>query len=319
MLPKLPTCLPCPLYGDGQGFVPDLHPVGAMVALLAQNPGADEEAGRKLEQYVGKERVYQKVDPQPLIGATGYALNRDFMPRARLTTPVALLNVLKCRVQTGSGKRINEMPRGKTLKEAVECCSQYLRLDDSATHVIAHGAYAVNYTQGGPVKLKQWRGYELPKRWNERPVFATVHTAVLFRSPKLRIVALKDWDRVGRWYRGEWPLPIPSRMLCPIEESHELGLQVLEDAVTRGDKIALDTEFHYKPTDIPGHHPLTMIGFAWRGEHGMTGVQWVQDFGPLMDKLKVLCAKGHWIFQNAAADLPVMEWNGGPKREEWFP
>ena len=185
-------------------------------------------------------------------------------------------------------------------------------------HVIAHGAYAVNYSQGKPIKLKQWRGYELPEMWLGRPVFATLHTAVLFRSPKLRILALKDWTRVGRWIRGEWPLAIPPRLLCPIDSPHVDGLAALEAAVMEGSTVACDTEYVFKEEHVPGHHPLTLIGFTWRVSGVLMGVQWVQDFAPLLEKLKALCRQGHWVFQNAAADLPVIEWNGGPKREEWF-
>lgn len=325
MVPKPETCRPCPLYGDGWGFVKDLHPPGAEMAILAQNPGDNEERGVEVIQYVGKNKVTQHVDPQPLIGATGFAWKRDFLPKARLDTPVALLNVLKCRVQlkstdkAGRPKRTNDMPKGKVLKEAVKWCSQYLHLDETVTKVVTHGTYALNVTQGRPMRLKEWRGYETPSPWMGRPVFATLHTAVLFRSPKLRVLALKDWQRVGRWVRGEWPLSLPPRLLCPVEAPHEAGFMAVEDALDKGYPISCDTEFNYDEDHIPGHHALTMIGFSWRVDGTMTGVQWVQDWGPLMDRMKGWCGRGVWIFQNAAADLPVIEYNGGPQVEGWFP
>ena len=302
------------------GFVPDLLPPGdPKVAIIAQNPGRDEEEGNELQQYIGKNRVTARVSPQPLIGATGYSLKRDFLPRAQLQGPVALLNVLKCRVQTQGGKRTNEMPTGQTYKDAVRCCEQYLVLPDSVTHVVAHGAHAVNYTQGRQMSLADWRGYELPGLWRGRPVFATLHTALLFRAPKHRVMALKDWSRVGRWVRGEWPVPIPARLICPHEVPTEAGVVALQHAVAQGYRIACDTEYLWRPTDVPGHHPLTMIGFAWRTPEGpITGVQFVDYFEPVLHALKYLCQVGDWVFQNAAADLPVIEYNGGPTREEWL-
>lgn len=314
MLPKPDTCKPCPLYGDGVGFTPDSLPAGSELAILAQNPGKDEEEGNELQQYVGKNRVYVKTHPQPLIGATGYSLKREFIPRANLTKPVALLNVLKCRL----GHK-NDMPKGQMLKDAVACCSQYLELPASVTHVVAHGVHAVNYTQGRPTKLKEWRGYQLPTYWKMRPVFATLHTALLFRAPKNRVLALKDWSKVGAWVRGTWPLPIPERLICPVEVATHVGLAALQRAVEEKLRIACDTEFVWKEEDVPGHHPLTMIGFAWRTPEGpITGVQFVQSFEAVLAFLHANCKIGRWVFQNAAADLPVIEYNGGPKREGWL-
>lgn len=297
------------------GFVPDLLPPGdPTVAILAQNPGADEESGHELQMYIGKNRVTTRVPPQPLIGATGYSLKRDFLPKAQLHRPVALLNVLKCR-----WNHTNTMPKGQMLKDAVRCCSQYLHLPDSVTHVVAHGVYAVDHTQGQHYPLKQWRGYVLPHRWKGRPVFATLHTALLFRAPKLKVLALKDWYRVGRWVTGTWPHPVPERLICPVEVETAVGVDALRKAVTDGLTIACDTEFLWKDEHVPGHHPLTMIGFAWRTLEGpLTGVQFVEHFGPVLEALTTLCATGHWVFQNAAADLPVIEYNGGPAREAWF-
>jgi hypothetical protein len=132
-------------------------------------------------------------------------------------------------------------------------------------------------------------------------------------------LALKDWTRVGQWVRGTWPQLIPERLICPVEVATHVGLQALQHAVETKLTIACDTEFVWKNEDVPGHHPLTMIGFAWRTPEGpITGVQFVQDFEPVLQFLKVNRMVGRWVFQNAAADLPVIEYNGGPRREEWM-
>src|SRR5574342_1129534 len=98
-LPKPETCKSCPMYGDGMGFVPDRLVEGAEVLYLAQNPGPDEEAGRKLMAYHGrKDRVYAPVSPRPLIGPTGYSLEHELLPFAKLKPEqVSYANVLRCR------------------------------------------------------------------------------------------------------------------------------------------------------------------------------------------------------------------------------
>jgi hypothetical protein len=114
-------------------------------------------------------------------------------------------------------------------------------------------------------------------------------------------------------------LPIPERLICPVEVATHVGVAALQHAVEERLTIACDTEFVWKEDDVPGHHPLTMIGFAWRTPEGpITGVQFVQSFEAVLAFLHANCKIGRWFFQNAAADLPVIEWNGGPRREGWL-
>lgn len=330
-LAKPQTCKSCPLYGDGQGFVPDRLVEGAEVLYLAQNPGADEEAGRRLVAYHGKkDRVYEEVPPQPLIGPTGYTLEHDLLPFAKLRpSQVSYANVLRCRDghvgKDGRWKKTNEMPKGTRLQEAVACCAQYLSVPSSTKLIVAAGTYSWEWTQGKGHPLKKWRGYCGPSKVQGVPVFATLHPASLFRSPKMKGATRKDFQRVAAILAGTWPGEMPGAWVCPQEheivEAQDAINRAIEEGTTR---FLIDTEYIWKEDDVPGHHPLTVVGIIWRWRDGCFGV--VQfDFRALTEEQKRMamlvvdgiCRQYTTIYQNAAADIPVLEYNGGLRREEY--
>lgn len=164
MLSKPEICRGCPLYGDGKGFVPDELVEGAEVCILAQNPGANEEAGEQITgyEYAGRRRVpvTVSVSPAPLLGATGYEMERIYFPQAGLSRGenVSLANVLKCR-QIVNGKRTNDLPTGKTLAAAVKhCTTNHLKIPPATRLVVAMGALSAEYT-GCPGSVHDWRGF----------------------------------------------------------------------------------------------------------------------------------------------------------------
>lgn len=171
LLPKPDACHGCPLYGDGMGFVPDeLRDVE--VAILAQNPGENEEEGLRCTDYgprFGRRQMYltEPCRPAPLIGPTGFLLEREFLPISGLSRDrVSLCNVLKCRLQypgaKGKVERTNDMPTGKTLDAAIEQCTrEHLRFPAATKLVVAMGAHAWRFMQG-PQPLTDWRGFLKP-------------------------------------------------------------------------------------------------------------------------------------------------------------
>jgi len=168
MRPKLEACKGCPLYGDAQGFVPDELREDARVLILAQNPGADEEAGQRIVgyEYAGRRRVPIKepnpTGPAPLIGATGYDMEHEYFPHAGLERgAVSLANVLKCR-QVVAGKRTNDLPTGKLLAQAVaHCTTAHLRIPPRTKLIVAMGGLAAKVT-GCPGGISAWRGFTYP-------------------------------------------------------------------------------------------------------------------------------------------------------------
>jgi len=327
------------MYGDGLGFVPDRLVADAPVAILAQNPGEDEEKGRRLVQYVGRDKVYESVTPQPLIGTTGYTLEKTYLPLAGLTREkVSYLNVLKCR-EVVNGKHTNKLPSGERYRQAVEqCTTAHLVMPRGARLVVAHGGPAWDVTQQsggvGDVQvarpISEWRGYTgADYRWHnicnemgQWPVLATLHTASLFRSPKMKQAAMADWRKIPRILAGTWPQALPAFVQCPSDVSlRELTL-VLPTMFARVPRVALDTEYFYDPEAVPGEHKLSVIGVGGKDHDGqwvgfqvdcrLCGDTEVSDF--ILHGLRPAIFNVHpVIFQNAGADIPVLAWNAGAK------
>jgi uracil-DNA glycosylase len=336
LLSKPSKCFGCPLYGDGDGYVPDVLIEGSEVALMAQNPGPDEEAGRQLDNYYGRDRTYTPVPPQPLIGPTGYALKKDYLPRAGLSYDnMSRLNVLKCRATGAGGKKTNEMPKGDVLKQAViHCTNAHLRIPSSTRLIVVHGSHALDFTQGEQLSIDAWRGYVAPMSVSltttaglpvSLPVYVTQHTARLFRSPKMKPAARADFARLGKLRKGQWPAAWPVIYTAPTDTPLQTAIDMLEEVADREFLCSLDTEYHYSDDDIPGHHELTIVGVGWR--HPMTGeymgVQFDLRFMDPEQKVVVglaltrLAALGRVVFQNMGADLPVLEHNLGIPRDSW--
>lgn len=336
MFSKPEKCNGCPLYGDGTGFVPDRLVPGAKVMVLAQNPGADEENGRRLVEYVGRDRVYEQVEPQPLIGASGYALENIYLPRASLYRGgVSYGNVLKCRAISKAGVRTNELPKGDTLRQAVKhCTTSHLVVPPGTSLLVGHGQVAWDYLvgtrDGAPDKaISEWRGYldepgggrngkdlalEVPLR------YATLHTASLFRVPRMKPAAMADWAKIPRILKGEWPRAVPHLLQVPAEVPPDSVAILAQLAGLK--RVALDTEFHYTASAIKGHHPLTAVGVAgkteageWRGfqvDCRLLSEKQVREFVEDILSPHVL-TRMPVIFQNGAADIPVLHFSGGPE------
>ena len=110
---KPDTCLGCPWYGAGEGFVPDELPDGrrAKVVFIYQNPGETEE-----------------FQARPMIGTTGQMFRGRFVARHLPDVPVGHANVLKCRATDAGGRRTNQMPqiRSHEWEEVKRHCQPYL-------------------------------------------------------------------------------------------------------------------------------------------------------------------------------------------------
>lgn len=207
----------------------------AEVLLLSQNPGADEEAGRRLTGYDGKHRLYEPYTPAPLIGVTGYDLGRKYLPLAGLERghSVSLANPIRCRPD---GEDKLPPTTDATLRAAVEHCQQaYYRPPASTRLIVAEGALALYAATGEDGSdspghkisrgIEGWRGWVLP--WNPPPrpkkvwsevwtptpgeviVLPTYHLAFLYRSPWYTPVCQRDWSKVPVILKGRWPEPFP--------------------------------------------------------------------------------------------------------------
>lgn len=187
MIPKPSACIGCPFYEYGEYFTPDYVVPGSEVYILAQNPGSDEEAGRKIIQrdYYGYNRyndAYEQVTPQPLLGATGKLFNKDYLPKSGLTREeVSLGNAIRCRPGRELGlKTINDLPpitvkmklessKADIVKALKHCKEAYFHPPSSTKVVMTMGRHAMFVMTGiqnedneyGTKQgvVESWRGY----------------------------------------------------------------------------------------------------------------------------------------------------------------
>lgn len=312
MLPKPPTCDGCPFKSRGKYWVPDEYVEGAEVLVLSQNPGADEEAGRRLVGYEGKHRQYEPCQPAPFTGTTGYDLQRRYLPLAGLERGhnVSLANPIRCRVDNS-----NELPpvSDKTVRAAIEHCQfHHYRPSASTRLVVAEGAYALYAATGEDGTespgysisrgIEGWRGWLLP--WNPPPrtkivfndvwspsvitttfVLPTFHLAYLYRAPWYTPVSQRDWSKVQAILKGTWPEPFPEIRPTP--------------PTSWPRKFAFDTE--YTPDDYLVRYSMAFRGM--RDEPFLYVVERADHVVPVSIPPAITVA-----FHNVEADVDHLNW-----------
>lgn len=330
MLSKPENCQGCPFYADGLGFVPDEVIEGANVVILAQNPGENEEAGRKVvgwekvggDKWSKKVPLFETVTPSPMIGATGHMMDTQFIPLAGLTRgkDVSVMNVLKCRwTDPATGKKTDKLPKGKVLTDAVQHCTvNYLKVPESTKLIVAQGDLAWDYASNGvgPLLGKgdeedeggKWRGFLAPNPRFGVPTLGVVHLAFLLRKRRYWVPSMRDWAKVKLILNGEWPKPLPTLLTEEDREGYKLWLQGARTAPY----IICDTEFD-RETKV-----LSLVGLGYPGPGGIDDIrtfqyrwfegnwrsEFIRDFSWLVAHVPI----GFW---NAFADIPVIKQNMG--------
>lgn len=291
---KPASCIGCPLYGDGHGFVPDELVPGNSVLIVGQNPGATEErTGR------------------PFCGDTGKALDDVFLPAAGLERgQVSVANVLKCRATDGQGRKTNNLPTNKAaLDQAMtHCMTAHFHVPPETTLIVAQGGLAFK-ALGGTGTISTWRGFVLPQAYEGRPVYTVLHIADLFRDARMAYVAqYVDWPRLGKVLDGTWPSPIPERLL--VDEDSIGEVETWFQSAAAGKYVVIDTEY------ARDTHFLTILGIAWYGKdwvpHGLqvnwrTAPPWMK--AAITTQLRQLVRAVPTVFHNFAADMPVLRQN----------
>ncbi len=319
------------MFGNGVGFTPDSIAPDTQLVILAQNPGADEERGQRVTHYEGKHAIYEPCTPQPLIGKTGYELRQHYLPLTGvMEAATSFCNVLKCRAEV-KGRKTNTLPNGEALQQAIAHCTKaHLTIPDSTQLIIAMGGPAFEFTQPALVQASKkgkrvaykdgkpttgglittWRGFIGPETLNNVPVFAVIHLAELFRDTTQRLPARLDWKRVARVLQGTWPQAIPSRLIATGDVE---ALSAAFDEAEQSQFVVCDTEYN------PQTRFLSMVGLGWRDRgRRVNGVQieWVGNPQVTSDvrstfirRFARLVRMVRVVFQNAKADLPVIDKN----------
>ena len=147
------------------------------------------------------------------------------------------------------------------------------------------------------------------------PVLAVLHPADLFRDPAMVIPSLRDWSKIKLFLNGEWPAPIPERLIITADNMDALNngafAQCLSNA-QRAPFVVVDTEYGQESRF------LTILGLGYRdpGTHGVTGVQvewphlpaWAK--GEVRASFSALARQTPLVFQNAiGAEIPTLQKN----------
>ena len=308
-----PGCHDCPFReGGNKTFVPDEIIQGSPVLVMSQNPGEFECEGRKVVdvRWVGSRREYitEPHPPAPLLGPTGWDMERKFFPLAGLERgKVSLANPVRCRIDGG-----NHVPdlRLEVTKRAIDHCQRaHFKLPDSTRLIVAEGAYALYACTGEDgtgspghklsMGIEGWRGYVLP--WNPPPrphlvhnvvwtpvqgemvVLPTFHLAYLHRAPWYTPVSQRDWSKVQAILQGRWPEAPPD----------------FHFDLTWPAKFAFDTEFR------PDTGELIRYSLAHRNREGQAHVWCVEALGhrePVSVPLSITVG-----FHHVEADLESLQ------------
>lgn len=184
MIPLPSACDGCPFQKYSTYFTPDHMVPGSEVLFIAQNPGRNEEAGEKLLQrrWQGGQAFDEivKVQPQPLIGATGKQFEERFLPLAELERgAISTANAIRCRPQI-PGLAPDDLPsitvkmrledsKADIVKALKHCQDAYLRIPASVKTIVTMGRHAMFALTGiqneeneyGRKRgvIDTWRGY----------------------------------------------------------------------------------------------------------------------------------------------------------------
>ena len=294
LLPKPDACQGCPAYGDGQGWVPDDMKPGVEVCVIGQNPGGDEEAGRR---YLGHEQ-YEPSPHMPLIGKTGRVWERGYLPLAGLDrSEVSTGNIIRCR--WGHKDKLPPLNQ-KIVRQAIEHCNRaHFRPPESTRVFVAMGEYAFMGLTGLQHDFNGWRGYVHPYRplWAETvpplltriwtpgqvpgdplSVYVVHHIARIFREPEAELPAKRDWNKLAYLLAGKWPEPMPLLIGEPLD--------------VWPNEFAFDTEFaEEEPDRLVRYSMATRDRRVWVVEAASSGR------GTILPGSRA-------IMHNAPADLP---------------
>src|SRR5262245_6212606 len=176
-LPKPAACEGCPLNPFSTYYTPDKVNPHSTVSLLVQNPGQHEEDGQRLvrARRYSKPEVCEAVEPQPLIGASGNALRRDFWPHTKLRyDTISLHNVIKCRPygtndlpDIGNNKPVQDITVPMLKQAIAHCTHHYLKFPDHTKYVMAMGELSL-YALTGEQLLHYRKDSELEEEEQKR-------------------------------------------------------------------------------------------------------------------------------------------------------
>lgn len=282
---KPPGCSRCPLEYSGAGYVPGEGPVGAPIAILAEQPGYDEV-----------------ILGRPMVGAAGGMLARILRRTFRTREQFRIENVYRC---CPPGSEINKA----WAAQAALHCSQYSApaLRESPV-ILAMGGTAIRQALG----LWDWDVKKLVENFHgtvsELPsgqrVVCTYHPSHLQRgAANLMGTVAFDLSVAEDVARGTWqPEPIDC-VVDPHPEWFRAYVNQFKQAVLTDPWLALDTDIETpdkaggKAEDELDEHDasfeVTRINFSYHDDEGVT-VPWADPYIGMTLEL-IAAARLHYL------------------------
>lgn len=196
--------------------------------------------------------------------------------------------------------------KGTLRDAAVHACRQYDRWTTKLVMIAGRDTWRALHASH--VRYTDWLGYVSPNMLNGRLMLATVTTRDLYDTDRI-VEARAHLRRALSWVAGTWPEQLPE------SSKGHTALQDLQALINaEPTTIAIDTEFVWTKEGVPGHHALTLLGLGWRTQVGVRLAQFTPDdnWAVVLPVLSQVVARHTVVFQNAAADVPVLAFNGGP-------
>lgn len=315
---KPQSCQGCPLYRNGQGFVPDLiNTPTPTISILCDIPSLESVNGLETIGYDEGEPIIRKVSPQPCLGYDGFVLHRTFLPYLQVPeNEINFHHVLKCKYGAN-----HDLPHEGILRKAVEhCTSNHLSLSPKS-RTITQGELSFWFRSGQltepkdrRLKLDQWRGF-LANQYT----FATLDIHKFRKDMRQKSVAHYDWSRAYQWLQNKWPLNVPAFwIISPHTTEGEI-----DDWFAKAGNRTLYVDLEY----VRDTRMLTLFGGGYRDEDGnFQGCQlrWADGQIPKHIKGAFVRAFRKYIETNTiachnafGADVPVLKSAWGIEFDEY--
>lgn len=147
-------------------------------------------------------------------------------------------------------------------------------------------------------------------------VLCTLHPGDLFSNPKMALPMRLDWQKVRHCLNGTWPEKVPPFEVVKFRSEVTQHVEKwCNEAVAKAKYVVVDTEFSRES------RWLATLGMGYPGMG--SGLQvWFAHLDPVSrsvvrNSFLDLVKKVPVVYQNAMADIPVLEQNLGVKYEDY--
>jgi len=127
------------------------------------------------------------------------------------------------------------------------------------------------------------------------------------------MLALRDWRKVRRYLDGTWPKFLPPSHVYTTDTGR---MHAWFETAHQASYIVIDTEFNRDT------HYLTLLGLGFPGMAEALQVEWPHIWSDRREtvcrRLQALVADTPTVFQNAVADIPVLEKACGIAYEDYL-